>query len=107
RDRAGLYRASHPSFVEWAKGYGPIRHSDQILVRVYKLAQLLVERGAVSSADEVYERLRAADRRASAGMWLVVHMTYAQRVYTDGRQMQAEDFKPVPEGHTGDRKSVV
>lgn len=107
RDRAALYRANHPAFAEWAKGYGPIRHSDQIQVRVYKLAQLLVERGAVSSADEVYERLRAADRLACAGMWLVVHMTYAQRVYTDGRQMQAEDFKPVPEGHTGGALNMV
>src|SRR5690606_4560739 len=107
RERAALYRANHPALAEWAKGYGPITHSDAVQVRVYKLAQLLVERGCVAQADEVYAQLRAADRLACAGMWLVAHMTYARRVYCDGRIMQADDFKPVPEGHTGGALNMV
>jgi phosphoketolase len=40
-------------------------------------------------------------------MWLVVHETYAQRVYLDGRALRGEDFKPRPEGHTGGALNMV
>src|SRR5690606_228298 len=33
-------------------------------------------------------------------MWLVVHMTYAQRVRLDGAPLEADAFKPSPQGHT-------
>ena len=50
---------------------------------------------------DIYRMLRAADNIASAAMWSVVHMTYARKVYTDGRSLAHADFKPTPEGHTG------
>ena len=40
-------------------------------------------------------------------MWLVVHETYAENVYLDGRDLTAEDFKPTPEGHTGGALNMV
>ena len=40
-------------------------------------------------------------------MWLVVHEVYANRVYTDGRDLQATDFKAKPEGHTGGSLNMV
>ncbi len=55
----------------------------------------------------VYEALHAADRVASAAMWLVVHETYARSVYVDGRPLNPEDFKPTPEGHTGGALNMV
>src|SRR5690606_3315368 len=90
-----------------ANGYVPISQSNAVQVRVYKRAQLLFDRGCVARADEVYEQLQAADRLACAGMWLVAHMTYARRVFCDGRVLQADDFKPVPEGHTGGALNMV
>ena len=54
-----------------------------------------------------YELLSAADRVASAAMWLVVHQTYARRVYLDGRELSAEDFKADPQGHTGGSLNMV
>src|SRR5438093_13662239 len=42
-----------------------------------------------------------------AGMWLVVHQTYACCVYLDGRKLQSDDFKPHPEGHTGGSLNMV
>ena len=40
-------------------------------------------------------------------MWLTVHMTYADKVHPDGREMAAEDFKQTPEGHTGGSLNIV
>jgi phosphoketolase len=40
-------------------------------------------------------------------MWLVVHETYARNIYLDGRELAAEDFKPIPEGHTGGALNMV
>lgn len=99
--RAKAYRENNPQFADWAAGYGLITHSDLTQVRVHDMVIWLVESGTVSSPEAAYERLRAADRVASAAMWLVVHMTYAKTVYTDGRMLAADDFKPDPQGHTG------
>lgn len=49
----------------------------------------------------------ALDRLASAGLWLVVHQTYARNVYLDGRPLDTEDFKIRPEGHTGGALNMV
>lgn len=49
----------------------------------------------------------AADRVTSAGMWLVAHMTYSQRVRTDGAALEFDDFKTTPEGHTGGSLNMV
>ncbi|HUF93881.1 MAG TPA: hypothetical protein VMR23_16015, partial [Candidatus Limnocylindria bacterium] len=73
----------------WAAGYGAIRHTS--------LTQRRVRAMADSLASPVWEVLHAADRVASAGMWLVVHETYARSVYLDGRALQRDDFKPSPE----------
>lgn len=95
------------AFDTWAKGYGIIRHSEQTRDRIAALAERLVESGSASTQDLVYEALSAADRLASAAMWVVVHMTYARRVDLSGADLVAADFKPVPEGHTGGSLNVV
>src|SRR5690606_41493797 len=40
-------------------------------------------------------------------MWLVVHMTYANRVYLDGRDLPPDAFKSQPRGHTGGALNMV
>jgi len=91
----------------WAGGYGPIRHTPLTRKRVHAMAQALARRGVRGDGVPVYETLLAADRIASAGTWLVVHETYAANVYTDGRPLRPEDFKPSPEGHTGGALNMV
>ncbi len=107
QERAARYRSASPAFAAWAAGYGVIRHEPLTQVRVWDLAESLVQHGAVRDPDEVFQRLAAADRLASAAMWLTVHMTYARQVYLDGRPLQAGDFKTVPEGHTGGALNVA
>lgn len=99
--RATQYRDKDVVFAHWANGHGVIRHEDQTQVRIYDLIQSLVVEGRIGSRDEALGILIAADQIANAAMWLVVHMAYAQNVYVDGRDMNAEDFKAVPEGHVG------
>ncbi len=98
---AAICRKQDTAFAEWAAGYGVIRHEDATQVRVYEMVDLLQQRGVVRDKAEVYRCLAAADRLASAAMWLTVHMTYARNVYLDGRDLSEGDFKPDPEGHTG------
>ncbi len=107
QELAALYRRQDPAFAEWAAGYGVIQHTDANQIRIFDLAELLYQRGTVRAKEEVYRRLAAADRVASAAMWLVVHMTYAKNVYPDGRNLGALDFKPNPEGHTGGSLNMV
>lgn len=83
----------------WAAGYGAIRHTPLTQRRVRAMADTL--------SGPVWEVLHAADRMASAGMWLVVHETYARSVYLDGRALTRDDFKPAPEGHTGGSLNMV
>jgi phosphoketolase len=92
--------------ARWAAGYGVIEHSLETQARVLALADELVDRGLTESAA-FFDILHAADRVASAGMWLVVHETYARSVYLDGRDLSADDFKPNPEGHTGGALNMV
>lgn len=54
-----------------------------------------------------WDLLYALDRLASAGLWLVVHQTYARQVYLDGRPLETEDFKVRSEGHTGGSLNMV
>lgn len=65
------------------------------------MAHQLHKDGLIPEIDYMYRLLAAADRVASAAMWLAVHMTYARNVYLDGRDLAQDDFKPDPEGHTG------
>lgn len=108
--QAALYRQENAQFARWAKGYGRIQHTDVSQVRVYELGQRLGSREKDQRTGDglpFYDLLYALDRLASAAMWLVVHETYAGRVYLDGRALQAEDFKPQPEGHTGGSLNMV
>lgn len=105
--RAALYRKQNQAFANWAAGYGVIRHSDETQVRIHEMAEHLALGGVVKSMNDVLRYLYAADRIASAGMWLVVHMTYARNVYLDGRDLDVEDFKEDPEGHTGGSLNMV
>jgi phosphoketolase len=85
----------------WRSGYGVIQHSEETIARVELMLDELSGSGILSRREDACELLRAADRIASQGMWLVAHMTYAESVYTDGRALAADDFKEHPEGHTG------
>jgi phosphoketolase len=91
----------------WQAGYGVIAHNASTRARVEALADRLVAAGHVGAQDEVYRILAAADRLASAAMWLVVHMTYARRVDPLGAPLAAADFKVTPEGHTGGSLNMV
>lgn len=106
-DQAALYRKNEPTFARWAAGYGPIQHKPETQVRVWDIAALLGARGVRGDGVSVFDLLHAADQVASAAMWLVVHETYARNVYLDGRDLIAEDFKAVPEGHTGGSLNMV
>lgn len=98
---------SLPAYRRWAEGHGVIMHQARTNDRVLALANRLVEQGRVPDASFVFDGLAAADRLASAAMWVVVHMTYAQRVRLDGSPLQAEDFKASPQGHTGGSLNMV
>ena len=67
------------------------------------------ERGniAIMFGAIIFAVLAAADRLASATMWTVAHMTYAQRVDLAGAPLPAEAFKISPEGHTGGALNVA
>lgn len=106
-ERAALYRHQSTAFAEWAAGYGVIRHDDLTQVRIYEMADLLHQQEKVEDTDTVYRILAAADRIASAAMWLVVHMTYAREVRLDGRDLERAAFKLDPEGHTGGALNMV
>lgn len=96
-----------PSFELWRAGYGPVQHHSDTQAAVVAMAHDLVARGQQNSVAGVYDYLRALDKLTAAGMWVVVHMTYANRVRLDGAPMQAEDFKIKPEGHTGGSLNMV
>jgi len=105
--RANLYREKYPAFKKWAEGYGVIKHTDETQVRVFELCQLLLCEKKFSQLDELMAVFIAADRVTSAAMWLVVHMTYSQRVDLSGHELRAEDFKSNPQGHSGGSLNMV
>lgn len=91
----------------WAPGYGPLQRRPETVTAVVALVQKLVRRGLWADDEAVYRAFSAADRLASAGMWVVAHMTYARRVDTSGAALPAEAFKTAPEGHTGGSLNMV
>ncbi|WP_417548341.1 xylulose 5-phosphate 3-epimerase [Marinobacter segnicrescens] len=99
--------AREPAFEHWRQGYGVIRHLPDTQQQVLALAEQLVAEGLQPDTGSVYQLLAALDRLASAGLWLVVHMTYAERVRTDGTPLQTCEFKCHPEGHTGGALNMV
>jgi phosphoketolase len=104
---AAEHRKADPALADWAAGYGVIRHDPLTQVRVHDMVEALVADGRLVTRSDAWARFAAADRLASAGMWLVVHMTYARRVRTDGVALDAADFKSDPEGHTGGSLNMV
>lgn len=104
---AQAHRQADPDFARWAAGYGVIRHEPLTQVRVREMVDELVSLHRVPDARTAYRRLAAADRLASAGLWLVAHMTYARHVRLDGAPLEAGDFKATPEGHTGGALNMV
>ena len=104
---ASAYRAGDADFATWSAGYGVIAHDPLTQTRVWEMVEELVAAGRLPDRATGYRRLMAADRLASAGMWLVAHMTYAQRVRLDGAALEAADFKRAPEGHTGGSLNMV
>ncbi|QSP95289.1 xylulose 5-phosphate 3-epimerase [Marinobacter salinisoli] len=91
----------------WRKGYGVIEHSEATCARVESLAQRLIAAGLQPDANTVYRKLIALDRLTSAGLWLVAHMTYANRVEVSGSPLKPQDFKTQPQGHTGGALNMV
>lgn len=89
----------------WQRGYGVIQHAPETRARVLRLVKQLQDQGRDEA--EVFTLLAAADRLASATMWTVVHMTYAQRVDLSGAPLPADAFKTTPEGHTGGALNVA
>ncbi|QQD20870.1 xylulose 5-phosphate 3-epimerase [Oceanospirillaceae bacterium ASx5O] len=100
-------REQHAGFAAWAAGGGVIRHSDKTQVQVAALAEELLAAGHIADVGECYQALSALDRLTNQAMWLVVHMTYAKNVFLDGRDMQPDDFKRDPQGHTGGSLNMV
>jgi hypothetical protein len=82
---AAAYRRTQPELTAWASGYGAIQYALRC----------------------VFATLSAADRLATAAMWLVVPMTYARTVHPSGRPLHASHFKAMPEGHTGGSLNMV
>ena len=104
---AARCRAQDRLFEAWAAGYGVIEHDALTQTRIHALIRTLVNHGLLAEAGTGYRRLMAADRLASAALWLVAHMTYARRARLDGVPLGAADFKPHPEGHTGGSLNMV
>lgn len=96
-----------PSFARWRAGYGPVQHHTDTQAAVVAMAHDLVAQDKQPSVAAVYEAMRALDKLTAAGMWVVVHMSYAQCAPLDGRPLTAEDFKLKPEGHTGGSLNMV
>ncbi|AOY89709.1 xylulose 5-phosphate 3-epimerase [Marinobacter salinus] len=96
-----------PEFALWRKGYGVIQHSESTCFHAESLAERLVKAGLQPDTSTVFRKLAALDRLTSAGLWLVVHMTYTNRVDTSGKALTPQDFKANPEGHTGGALNMV
>ena len=90
---ASSLRQQSTHFSSWARGYGVIQHNDVTQLHIHELAAWLVATRKAPSLAWVFDKLVAADRLASAAMWLVVHMTYADRVDPSGQPLHATDFK--------------
>lgn len=93
--------------ARWLAGRGPIVHRSETVERVDALIARLEHEKRITRAGSAYALLAAADRLSCVGMNVVVHMTYACRFDPSGRPLAADDFKPVPEGHTGGALNMV
>lgn len=100
-------RAQSAEMADWATGYGVIEHQPATQVQVSLMADSLLQKGLIPHQGYFYERLKALDCLTRQAMWLVVHMSYAQRVYLDGRDLPPEDFKQQPRGNVGGALNMV
>lgn len=91
----------------WKEGYGVIRHMPETLHRVQALLAYLKGERVKGDHRTPETLLAAADRLASAAMWLAVHQAYARNIYLDGRHLKTEDFKPDPQGHLGGSLNMI
>ncbi|MBS3803746.1 MAG: xylulose 5-phosphate 3-epimerase [Oleiphilaceae bacterium] len=96
-----------PAFRQWRAGFGVIRHLPETQENLIGMARQLVASGLQPDTETVFQHLISLDHLASAGLWLVAHMTYANRVRLDGRPLAAQDFKTRPEGHSGGSLNMV
>ncbi len=101
------YRRKDPDADRWARGYGVIKHQIDTQANIFRMAESLSMKGIKGDGVPFFDLLYALDRVTSAAMWIVVHETYARKVYLDGRELSSEDFKPNPEGHTGGSLNMV
>ncbi|MBS0297112.1 MAG: xylulose 5-phosphate 3-epimerase [Proteobacteria bacterium] len=92
--------ADSPAAERWRQGFGPFSHRPRTAERAAELVSRLADNDP-KAADRAWSILAAADRLASAAMWLVAHMTYVRAVDPNGAPLPAEAFKPDPQGHTG------
>ena len=91
----------------WESGSGVIRHMPDTRLNVARLIQGLVAQGVIETAEQGYKLFAAADKLCNAAMWVVVHMTYANRVDLSGEDLASSDFKQSPQGHTGGALNMV
>lgn len=94
-------------FSNWAKGYGVIRHKPETQAWVKNILQWLSQTNPSVDTQEPFALFQAADRVASAAMWLVVHEIYACRMHLDGRPLTQQEFKASPQGHAGGSLNMV
>ncbi|NMT62488.1 phosphoketolase family protein [Marinobacter orientalis] len=94
-------------YERWRRGYGVIQHSETTCHQARDMASELVAAGLQPDTATVYRKLASLDRLASAGLWLVAHMTYTRRVDASGAPLLPSDFKNNPEGHTGGALNMV
>lgn len=92
--------------AQWAEGRGVIEHDKLTQQRVGTLIDQLEQQG-LCDRSHALDLLKSADRLCNMGLWLTAHMTYVQNVYLDGRTLNADDFKTIPEGHTGGALNMV
>ncbi|RBW49099.1 xylulose 5-phosphate 3-epimerase [Marinobacter sp. F3R11] len=102
-----LPETASSGYERWRQGYGVIQHTETTCDHVRALASRLVAAGHQPDTETVYRKLADLDRLTSAGLWLVVHMTYANRVDISGAALSARDYKVSPEGHTGGALNMV
>ncbi|WP_024889077.1 xylulose 5-phosphate 3-epimerase [Luteimonas huabeiensis] len=93
--------------ARWLAGHGPIVHRADTVARIDAQVARLHAEGRIRHPDRAHALLAAADRIACTAMNVVAHMTYARRIDLAGAPLAADDFKPVPEGHTGGSLNMV
>lgn len=106
-EEAQRLRRQNPALARWAAGRGIICHRPATQIQAHLMAESLLQKGLISTSGDFFQRLMALDCLTLQSMWLVVHMTYARRLYLDGRALAAADFKPLPRGHTGGALNMV